>query len=126
MLMAIFCLFVVMLLAGALVQSLVARQRQVRVEQNQLQAFWLAESAAARAVSQLRAKPGYKGETWRVKAAELGGNHDGVMTIQVESDEDDAARRRVRIEAVYPEGTLHRVLHAKTLLVNVSEVGGQQ
>ena len=53
-------------------RSIVIVHRQSRVNQQQLQAEWLADAAVSRAVAHLAAEPNYRGETWRPKISAEG------------------------------------------------------
>jgi Tfp pilus assembly protein PilX len=61
---ALVTLLVVTILAGTVLRSYLQAHRQLRREQEQLQAQWLAEGAIARAIAQLGRDPDYSGETW--------------------------------------------------------------
>ncbi len=115
--MALVALLVVTLVAGALVQMLVAAHRQSRRYADELQAQWLAQAGLDRAAAKLRADGDYRGEVWNVPldnvpldteasaAAEPNPAQTGQVTITV-----DAAAKRIAVEAVFPTDDLHRVL----------------
>jgi len=113
-------LLVVMLVGGELTRALVLHHKQARVLEDRQQSFWLAESALRRATYALASSPDYQGETWRVSADVLGAGGPGVATIQVESVSDPEPGRRVRVEAYYPEDTVHRILYQRDVFVNLS------
>lgn len=113
-------LMVVMALAGLLVQSIVARQRQLRREEQRAQCQWLAESAVERAVARLKGDAKYAGEDWLVPADELGSEKAGLVKIQVEPVKGSPDRRQVKIEANYPDDPVHRIAIRKELLVDLT------
>jgi Tfp pilus assembly protein PilX len=88
--------FAVVRLAAAGRQSL---DRQVR----EAQAAWLAESALDRAAARLAADPNYPGETWTLSAEDLAGRDAASVAIRVEPEAGRPDRRRVSVEAVYPD-----------------------
>jgi hypothetical protein len=117
-------LLVVMLFGLTLTKAVVTHHRHKRISSFQAQSFWLAESAVQRAVRSLSKSPEYKGETWRLPADVLGGQHAGVATILVETVTEPAVGRLIRVEAVYPEAPVRRVVHKRELFVNLSSRGG--
>lgn len=113
-------LLVVMALAGLLVQSIVARQRQLRREEQRAQCQWLAESAVERGAARLKRDAEYAGETWHVTAEELATEKAGLVKIQVEPVEGSPNRRQVKIEANYPDDPVHRIAVRKRILVDLT------
>jgi len=100
-----------------------ARRRALRTEQWRVQADWLAESGLERAAWRLAEDAGYSGETWKVPAAALGGSDGAVVTIQVEPQAKQPARRLVRIQADYPNHPRHRVRRNKQAVVALRQQG---
>ena len=117
------CLFVVSLLTVTQIRSLLMHRRQTRTQGLQIQAFWLAESAAQRARAKLKESPDYQGETWKVGAEKLGDDLPGVAVIRVERASDEK-NFRVRVEAIYPDDPIHRVQVMKQFVVELSASGG--
>jgi type II secretory pathway component PulK len=109
--MAMVALLVVMLVAGALVRSLIAAHRQSRQYADELQAQWLAEAGLARAAARLRADANYQGEVWTVPLGADATNADenakeiGQATITVEP-----TTKRITVEAIYPTDEHRRIL----------------
>jgi hypothetical protein len=126
------CLIVVTLLGGALVKVVLAERKLVRAQEHRLQADWLAESGAERALARLEIDAGYRGETWSITARELvlsesapliepeGKNVPALaqVTIAVEPVPGDgnANRRRIRVTAEYPRDPTTRFRSTKHLL----------
>jgi hypothetical protein len=106
--LALVTLLVVMLIAGAAVRALTAAHRQGRVTHEELQAQWLAESAVARALVQLRSQPDYRGEAWRVQCADV----FGVADIQVQTS--DSGPQQIVVQAHYPDHPWRRVAVRRT------------
>ena len=113
------CLMVVILLAGSLVQAIISRHRQLRIQEHQAQAQWLAESAVERGAARLRAAADYQGETWQAAAEELDADRSGVATIRVEMIEGLPQRRRLVVEAAYPDDPHRRVAAIRQVLVDL-------
>jgi Tfp pilus assembly protein PilX len=114
---ALFCLAVVLAIAMALVRSALVEHRQTQRRAQQLQSFWLAESAAERAALRLRAEEGYTGETWRPQLLEGdAAAATGVATIRVEPVPEGG--RKIVVEARYPESETWGIVSRKELLVS--------
>jgi type II secretory pathway pseudopilin PulG len=97
-------LVLIALIAGTLLRTGLARRRGLRMEERELQARWLAESGLERAAARLAEAPDYRGETWTIPAAELGGPWSGAVAIAVEPVAGRPGRRLVRVRADYPDG----------------------
>jgi Tfp pilus assembly protein PilX len=122
LIIALTTLLVVMLITGAIVQTLTADLRESRLTAMQLQAQWLADAAATRAHLQLRANPQYQGETWRAAVAETPGEETaavGVAEIRVEriSSPDKA---KLTIQVRFPDHPSRRVALGRDYEVTVS------
>lgn len=109
------CLIVLTLIGASLLKLGLVRRQINRDTELRLQAEWLLESGMNRALARV-AESDYKGETWRVGAADLGlperseqingqvkGKVDAAMvTIAVDQPGKEARRRRIRVHADYP------------------------
>jgi Tfp pilus assembly protein PilX len=114
----IVCFVVAATLFVLLATSAVAERRAAETRQWSLQAQWLAEAALERAAARLDKDAKYEGETWTVPAAQLGGNHGGVVNIGLDSsDTDHPQRRLVRVEAYYPDDPVHRCRWEKQVVM---------
>jgi type II secretory pathway component PulK len=119
LIVALTTLLVVMLMSGAIIQSLVASRRAGRQAPLELQANWLAEAAVARAAAQLAANPNYTGETWRPTIAESESDDDresGVAEIRIERS-STAEPAQVTVETLYPDHPWRRIAVRRTYLV---------
>ena len=117
---ALVTLLVVTLMAGAILRSYLHAHRQLRREQDQLQAEWLAESALARAAAQLRANPDYRGETWKMELTSATGEAAaGRVAVTIDSESDDSPSLRISVAAHFPEDDLKRALVERELIVPV-------
>ena len=111
-------LILIGILCGALVRGAAAGREQLRQEERRAQADWLAEAGLERAAAKLAGAGDYRGETWRVPAAELGGSWEGVVQIRVEAD---GGRHRVRAEATYPADSPRGARRTKRAIVTRTE-----
>jgi Tfp pilus assembly protein PilX len=105
------CLVVAAMIGGALLRTGFVQRRRIQMEERRLQALWLAESGLERAAARLADAPDYRGETWEVPAADLGGPWAGTVTIAVETTNAPPSRRTVRVQADYPNGAEPRARH---------------
>jgi type II secretory pathway pseudopilin PulG len=122
---AVLAVLVVVLIVGlALTKSVVLDYRSQRIAENQQQAFWFAESALQRGIHELARSPDYVGETWVVSADMLSGDHSGTAKISVEPVAESSEGKRVRVEAVYADDTVFRIVYQRELVVNPSSPGG--
>jgi hypothetical protein len=101
---AVCLLLATVLLASALKLANTGR-RQVRRDQLQLQANWLAEAGLERAASRLDTEAGYQGEIWKIAADDLDGQHAGEVLIKMSPEGNVEGARVVIVEARYPVGT---------------------
>jgi hypothetical protein len=117
------CMAVAMLLVGSWLQTAAIERRQLRGQEDRLQADWLAESGLERAAARLAADESYAGETWRIAADELGGRAAGEVVIRVESLADHPRGRLVHVQADFPAGAEHRARRSKQTPVDLSPSG---
>ncbi len=110
-------LLVVMLFGAALANVFLAQRQLVRHNEQQQQAFWLAESALHRAAHRYANEPGYEGETWQVPADDLSGTHAGVAVIRVEAVNEAKPSHRIVVDASYPSGALKQAVQHRELFV---------
>jgi len=127
------CLLIITLISGALLKVGVAQRDLSRDRERRLQAEWLAESGADRAIARLTVDPTYTGETWPITARELGlpeataptgstGQADrsgAIVTIAVEPIAGYPNRRRIRAQADYPPDPPRRSRHTKQMLIDL-------
>jgi Tfp pilus assembly protein PilX len=118
------CLLVVVLLLGLLVQSIIARQRQMRAEEQRSQAEWLADSAVERGAAKLRMDAEFEKETWNAAAEELGGPKGGVAEIRSERVEGSPQRRKLVVEAIYPDDPHRRARATREVFIDLGDNGG--
>jgi hypothetical protein len=126
------CLIMITLIGGAVLKIGLAERDLVRAQERRLQAEWLAESGARRALAQLAVDPNYTGETYPVSAHELGlpegtpalssGASDlrgALVTISVERASSSARRRRIKVQADYPREPSRRARQSKQMLIDL-------
>lgn len=117
------CLLVVMLFASAVVRALVMRHRVSRWDEQQLQCLFLIESAVDRTKARCAADANYSGETWTVILDDRGVARPGITQIRVDPVENESLRRRVEIEARWPDDPVMRVQRTKQLTITLSFSG---
>ena len=120
---AIVCLFIIMLFAATVTRSIMLRRRTTRQDERQVQCFWLAESAAVRAVAKIQNDAAYRGEVWKVTAELRGTPVPGVAEIQVEPIASDESRRQIKITARWPDVPVERVLRTKDFEIQLRPIG---
>ncbi len=122
---ALVCLLVVMLLGGTLVRAMLLDHRQAKTELRQLQALWLAESAAALAVEQLQADREYAGQTWRAAVGDR--SHSiGIAEIEVLPVDQQPRQRIVRIRSTYPDDPVERIVIDNEITVTLPALGASE
>jgi type II secretory pathway component PulK len=98
-----------------------AEHRAAETRYWDLQAQWLAEAGLERAAARFAADANYTGETWAISANDLAGNSSGVVRINVEKDANRPNRRRVSVEADYPDDPAHRCRWQQQIVVDRRE-----
>ncbi len=96
-------LTVVMALAAAWTKAIVVERRVVRAQAERVQAEYLALAGLGRGAAQVRATPGYTGETWRIGGDSWGGKRGASVVIRVEPVANEATARIVKVEARFPD-----------------------
>jgi hypothetical protein len=127
------CLLIITLISGALLKVGLAQRDLSRERERRLQAEWLAESGADRAIARLTLDRTYTGETWSITARELGlpegtastgstaeaDRSGAIVSIAVEPIAGQANRRRIRVQADYPPDPPRRSRHTKQMLIDL-------
>ena len=114
---AILALLVVSMLGAALLRTVSQSKQQLQREVLHTQAVWLADSGAARAVSQLRAAPDYIGETWAVPAEQLFAGRTASVRIALSPEPDHPDRTVIAATAEYPQGSPTAIRITKRIIV---------
>jgi type II secretory pathway component PulK len=127
------CLIIVTMISGAVLKVSLAQRELARDQERRLQTEWLAESGAQRAIARLTRDRDYSGETWSLKAQDLGqierppafpspgeaSKAVAQITIAVERVPAATNRRRVRVQADYPLGAARRSRQTKEILIDL-------
>jgi type II secretory pathway component PulK len=118
------CLIIITLVSGAVLKIGLAQRELARAQERRLQAEWLAESGAQRALARLAVDSTYTGETWTVSTDDLGQSEKsaesaGNVAIAVDSVAADSGRRRVRITADYPRDPPLRARHTREFVIDL-------
>lgn len=102
---ALIALLLVGVLGAQLARSAILQHEQVRHEEWQIQAEWLAESALDRAAATLKSNPDYQGEVWQATA---GPNQAAIGQVVIEIEETDEEGLTIRAVADVPDSGEHR------------------
>lgn len=123
LIVTIVCLVVIAALGASLLRSLVAEHRQSQRRRDQMQAFWLAESAVQRGAVRLAAAADYAGEDWPVEIDDGGRRVRGQATIGIEAVAGQPQARRIVVEARYPADGVASVLQQRETVVTLGPPG---
>jgi type II secretory pathway component PulK len=120
------CLIIITLVSGTVLKIGLAQRELARAQERRLQAEWLAESGAQRALARLAVDKTYTGETWSVSTDDLGQSEKfaesaGNVAIAVDSIAPDSARRHVRITAEYPRDPPRRARHTREFMIDLKQ-----
>jgi len=129
----IVCLIILTLVSGAILKVSIAHRELAREREHRLQAEWLAESGAERAIARLNRDRDYTGEIWNLSRNELGlsasaptgsqpeslGEPAARITIAVARDPAGSNRRDVSIKADYPLVEARRARHSKEFMIDL-------
>ena len=111
------CFIVAAAMFVMLGRQAVAERRASQARFWTAQAQWIAEAAVERAAARLVADAKYKGETWTIPAAEMGGEQNAKVSIHVENVAGRPDSRAVRVEADYPDDPVHRSRCTKEIVL---------
>ena len=123
MFVTIVCLAVIAALGASLLRSLAAEHRQAQLRRDQMQAFWLAESAVQRGAARLAADSAYAGEQWQVEAGANGRRARAQATIRIEAVDGNALARRIVVEARCPAEDAASVTQQRAIVVTSDQPG---
>ena len=123
MALALVVLLVVGMVSGLTLRAILRSHRQVREEEQRVQAELLADSALSRAVAMLQADPTWTGETWQVSLADpVEPATSGIANIRVEKGAEPS-RRQISIKAIYPDDPEIRAQAVRELKYSMSQPG---
>jgi hypothetical protein len=120
LIMVLISLSVVMALAASWMRTISLERRHVRASADRLQAEFLAASGMRRAAAQLAADGGYAGETWRIDGESLGTVDGATVVIRVAADSAGPRRRRVTVEASYPDDPSRRARQTQQATIQLA------
>jgi Tfp pilus assembly protein PilX len=113
------CLAAAAMTILAILRTTMIELKQLRAQQQHLQADRLAEAGIERAHAQLNRSPTYTGETWTIAADELGGTAAASVLITVTEVQDQANQRQIRAQADYPNDSDRRVRKSRDTIANL-------
>lgn len=101
-------LAVAMMVFGVGIRSVLQEDRQLRLREFETQAHRLAEAGAQRAALFLGQEgDAFKGETWDIDAAQLGGRYPARVTSRIEAN-PDTGQNKIVATAQFPLGAVYR------------------
>lgn len=103
------CLVLSLAVIGELLKQSSLELKQLKKEQYHLQAIWLADAAAQRAIDKLSTQQDYQGETWALLPEEIGGAFPGEVIINVDRRNRNDEFITIRAQASYPATAAERV-----------------
>jgi len=103
------CLVLSLAVIGELLKQSSLELKQLKKEQYHLQAIWLADAAAQRAIDKLNTQQDYQGETWALLPEEIGGAFPGEVIINVDRRNQTSKFITIRAQASYPATAAERV-----------------
>jgi hypothetical protein len=113
LIIALVCMAAAGVIVLSLLQLAVAQRGAIQLETWEIQAAWMAESGLDRAAARLAADPKYRGEVWTVPAEVFGGEDSAVVRIEVDSLANEPNRRKVRVQADFPEQPQHHARQSR-------------
>jgi Tfp pilus assembly protein PilX len=117
------CLIIITLISGAVLKVGQARRQELRSQEHQLQAEWLAEAGIQRGLARIDADPAYTGETWDIPARDLDSADAALVTITIDLVSGDARRRCIRAQADYPRDPTRRARYTKSVILGLERPG---
>ena len=112
---ALVCLVVVMALLGHMLVGALRTGRQMHRERDRRQCELLLQAGQGRAALRIAADASYAGEVWNIPAAEIGGQSEGQVTIQVSKNANSPPH--IRVLAEYPRGSEHSIRRSRSALL---------
>jgi type II secretory pathway component PulK len=113
---ALLTLMVVVLISGAVLQSLLVARRQSLAIEHELQAMWLAEAALERATNRLQHDSAYNGETWAVAVTKHDAKDaEGSIEIRVKQSAAAPADQQITARATFPTDSIRQATVERTI-----------
>ncbi len=78
------------------------QHRSQRLDEERVQAAWLADAGVRRGAARLAADPQYDGEAWQIDAADLGRPAAAAVVIRIEPSDGPLGKFRIVARAAYP------------------------
>jgi len=117
LLAAMICLLLVSLVSTSLLRTALLQYKQVRNQELEAQALWLAEAGIERAAARLARDPNYAGETWQITLSPADKPMPASVTIAVVAKTATQPAQHVTVVAVYPTDRAQRAQVTKTVTV---------
>ncbi len=117
------CIAVAMVLFLAWLKTAAMERRQLRSQQDRLQAEILADAGLDRAAAQLQSTGDYSGETWQIGAEAFAGRGAATVTIQVRPSKENPTSHKVHAVAEFPVGHDALVRRSKQITIVLPNSG---
>jgi len=117
MIATVVCLLLTTAFLASMLKSAGRRVRQTRQIGMRVQTEWLAESAVDRALWQMQQQPQYKGEVWKIPAAEFAGRYSAEIHIGVTPVAGDPAPGQITVRAVCTTAGGERIQRTRHWLI---------
>ncbi len=117
------CLVIATMLLTSMLRTAASQRRALQTRGWEAQARWLAEAGLERAAARLAANGNYSGETWSLKAEQLGSQESATVRIEIQSVSNQPNRRLVRVTADYPDHPHERARQTRQATVQLRTAG---
>ena len=118
------CLIIITMVSGAILKVSFTHRKELRSQEQRLQAEWLAEAGIQRGIARSTADLAYNGESWEIPARELGSPDSALVTIATRRTTGDTQHVEVRAQADYPLDPMRRARVTRFRIINLdSRIG---
>jgi len=118
LLVVVLAIVIAAMVAATLTQTALTQRRQVQLERDRAQTFWLAESGLSRAVAELDRNPNYRGEDWRIDVPGPSESQPGLVAIHITRNAE-TNQPRIDVTAEFPAGAVYRTRLHRELVLNL-------
>jgi hypothetical protein len=113
---AMIALLVVSMIGASLLRTTLMSARQIKLEQQRLQASLLADAGCQRALTRMNLEPDYVSEDWTVPSNQLHSPSAGIVRITVAPVADSESSRTITVIAEYPQASVQMVRVTRQLV----------
>ena len=117
LLVVMICLLLVSLVSTSVLRTASLQYKQVRNQELEEQATWLAEAGIERAAARLIRNPAYTGETWQITIAGADKPMSASVAISITAQIETQPAKSVTVVAVYPTDRQQRAQVTKSVTI---------